>query len=548
MPDVMQALSGGMTPEEAQMFALGSVPMLLAPEARLARPFAGALEGAEELFSQGGATIHKLQKPGRWPSYVATHPTGGAYQFRSEDEAMKWLNPQMPVMKPEPPASPMEIPPWEEGIKAYHGSPHDFPAFDISKVGTGQGAQSYGHGLYFAEEEKVAEDYRRSLTNPNFSMGVGHSKYDVGGERIPTNISGHMAIDTWSDMDRLAAMLKYKAESGYEDTGVMKVIQDKLQQRIAKFREEDKVGWHPGSAGEDMRALADFYESKLKNAKPEDITEARPGRLYEVNIKANPEHFLDWDKALNKQSKHVQEVLGPRVREFVEDQRRAREGVVFAKTDKSRWKPLPEPGDISGPDLYHRYTVKPMHYQSSSDVAPAAAQSLKKAGIPGIKYLDQGSREYERKTADYDVVIKQEEEILERMLKAHPGYAKRVGAEQANLEIDRQKATIARFKSEAASIPKPTYNYVVFDDKLIDIVKKYGIAGLVAGGASNWSPDKAEAGEVIKLTGKNPYGIPGMTGRNVEEMAEQNKKNKTRATLMRSLGGGADVLPITPNE
>ena len=28
-----------------------------------------------------------------------------------------------------------------------------------------------------------------------------------------------------------------------------------------------------------------------------------------------------------------------------------------------------------------------------------------------------------------------------------------------------------------------THNYVVFDDKLIDIVKKYGLAGLIAGGA-----------------------------------------------------------------
>jgi len=27
---------------------------------------------------------------------------------------------------------------------------------------------------------------------------------------------------------------------------------------------------------------------------------------------------------------------------------------------------------------------------------------------------------------------------------------------------------------------------------------------------------------------------------------QANKKNKTRATLMRALGGGADVLPITP--
>ena len=42
-------------------------------------------------------------------------------------------------------------------IKAYHGSPYDFDKFDLSKIGTGEGAQAYGHGLYFAEEPAVAQ-------------------------------------------------------------------------------------------------------------------------------------------------------------------------------------------------------------------------------------------------------------------------------------------------------------------------------------------------------------------------------------------------------
>src|SRR6185437_4229507 len=46
------------------------------------------------------------------------------------------------------------------GIKAYHGSPHDFDAFDLSKIGTGEGAQAYGHGIYMAENPSVAESYR----------------------------------------------------------------------------------------------------------------------------------------------------------------------------------------------------------------------------------------------------------------------------------------------------------------------------------------------------------------------------------------------------
>jgi hypothetical protein len=50
-----------------------------------------------------------------------------------------------------------------ESLVAYHGSPHDFDRFDVSKIGEGEGAQSYGHGLYFAENPEVAEEYRRKF-------------------------------------------------------------------------------------------------------------------------------------------------------------------------------------------------------------------------------------------------------------------------------------------------------------------------------------------------------------------------------------------------
>ena len=46
---------------------------------------------------------------------------------------------------------------------AYHGTPHTIKGkFDISKVGTGEGAQAYGHGMYFAEAPQVAETYKRA--------------------------------------------------------------------------------------------------------------------------------------------------------------------------------------------------------------------------------------------------------------------------------------------------------------------------------------------------------------------------------------------------
>ena len=44
----------------------------------------------------------------------------------------------------------------QTGAIVWHGSPHKFDTFDRSKIGTGEGAQAYGHGLYLAEAPDVA--------------------------------------------------------------------------------------------------------------------------------------------------------------------------------------------------------------------------------------------------------------------------------------------------------------------------------------------------------------------------------------------------------
>ena len=51
------------------------------------------------------------------------------------------------------------------GIVAFHGTPHDFDRFDLGKIGTGEGAQAFGHGLYFAESKGLAERYRDTLSS-----------------------------------------------------------------------------------------------------------------------------------------------------------------------------------------------------------------------------------------------------------------------------------------------------------------------------------------------------------------------------------------------
>ena len=47
---------------------------------------------------------------------------------------------------------------------AYHGSPHNFDRFTTDAIGTGEGAQSFGWGLYFTNQEDIARWYADKLT------------------------------------------------------------------------------------------------------------------------------------------------------------------------------------------------------------------------------------------------------------------------------------------------------------------------------------------------------------------------------------------------
>lgn len=49
--------------------------------------------------------------------------------------------------------------------KAYHGSPHTFDHFDLGAIGTGEGAQGHGWGLYFAQDKQIAKAYKDTLSH-----------------------------------------------------------------------------------------------------------------------------------------------------------------------------------------------------------------------------------------------------------------------------------------------------------------------------------------------------------------------------------------------
>jgi hypothetical protein len=218
------------------------------------------------------------------------------------------------------------------GFEAYHGSPHDFDRFDISKIGTGEGAQAYGHGLYFAENEGVARSYRDQLRPDPTALDVLR------------NTPG--ALD--QEIGRLQEMVVASRSQAATET-------------------DPALKRQYGLAADRAEAEAQQYQ-RLK-----DDPNAIIGRLYKVHINAHPEKFLDWDKPLNEQSEHIKSVV----------------------------KSIDPDGDLTrtGADFYH--SMHPDSFTAglksvsitSRFNEQTTSEILNGAGIPGIKYLDQGSRD-----------------------------------------------------------------------------------------------------------------------------------------------------------
>ena len=65
---------------------------------------------------------------------------------------------------------------------AWHGSPYDFREFLLSAIGTGEGAQAHGWGLYFAQNRRTSEEYKKRLakiTQEYYAYdGKGYNEYD----------------------------------------------------------------------------------------------------------------------------------------------------------------------------------------------------------------------------------------------------------------------------------------------------------------------------------------------------------------------------------
>lgn len=327
------------------------------------------------------------------------------------------------------------------GIRAYHGSPHDFDRFSLDAIGTGEGAQAYGHGLYFADSEDVARSYRESLK--------------------------HKAIDPEFMREIRAEMGLGETPEGQEAAGLL--------YNLASNPRNENIS--PATIVRGRVPAARNVDGEAINKAFEKVSDKARGRMYEVNIKADPETFLDWDKPFTEQAPEVQQAIIGKLTGGDPEMAGLFSGGV-QPDDNMLLGMMPS---AQGASAYN--TVA-----EAVGGNKAAAEALKARGIPGIKYRDANTRVT---SPAFDVPY------LERQAtKNRAEYAKASDAEKASLDEDLQ--TIQQRLADAKAEKHISRNYVVFDDSLIEIIRKYGIAGLLGTGALAASQsNEAQAGGLL---------------------------------------------------
>jgi len=227
---------------------------------------------------------------------------------------------------------------------AYHGSPHDFDRFDMSKVGTGEGHQTFGYGLYFAENKTVADKYRVELSGGSAASDRGL----VGAELYDASNPVHIAA-------------RYLFQAGSRDEAV-------AQLKAARSKYTGIVASRIGRAIEVLESGRDLPE----------YTGTGRGRLYEVEIDVNDKNLLDYDRPIGEQDLPVAslaKLLGRSqddVRQMTGKvyQEELRKKIFAAGTEKAG-------GQMDG---------------ARKHVEKQVSEELLRVGVKGIRYLDQVSR------------------------------------------------------------------------------------------------------------------------------------------------------------
>ena len=205
-------------------------------------------------------------------------------------------------------ASEEELP---QGVKmqvdAWHGSPYQFDKFTTEKIGTGEGAQAFGWGLYFTDLKGIAENYAKQLSALNSKIFVGDKEpalipdnvlYVVSDKLIENNGDidktiqyAEERIQEWENSSRLVTKLsvvlnwveKYRKAIAFLEKNRNKI-------RVENNRNIYKVSIHRGKSPSEYtwlewdKPLDIGQKNKLAKALNGELVWANGEQLIRVNI------------------------------------------------------------------------------------------------------------------------------------------------------------------------------------------------------------------------------------------------------------------------
>ena len=263
---------------------------------------------------------------------------------------------------------------------AYHGSPYKFDKFTTDKIGTGEGAQAYGWGLYFAGSRSVAEFYHENLA----STTKPHNTID--GRRITKNL-----LESLKNDGDVFVRDFFRNSEGVHAAGIRNIAKglggviEEARDNAEHFRQREQDLNNPNIVSstytsEQMSEQAQYYERKAQ-ALEALLTRLgynkakKNGQLYKVEIPDTG--YLLWDKPLSEQPQDVQDAV------------RGLAGVLFPERQSRLHEDAGEiPAAVKNENGMYFY----WKLTTALGGDKAASLALKEAGLNGIKYLDGSSR------------------------------------------------------------------------------------------------------------------------------------------------------------
>jgi len=260
---------------------------------------------------------------------------------------------------------------------AWHGSPHDFDTFDLGAIGTGEGNQVHGWGLYFAKDRKVSDLYRRELSLIHDVDKGTLFKVDVPDTKTMIDEQQSLNVLSKETKQNLNAAINALPEQEKE-VFINEYTNSPLFNHYAK-KEIDELQSDFDRLDTEYNLLKDKYLDEYIDGELNTIAQRNINRLaekYNIDLKAlkeNPNSIKDIKNQLDTMWFNAFKESGMAGKKYRE---------VYWGKYKNDFSTLLNDGGINGRDFYTALS-------KALGGAKQASEHLNKYGIKGITYIGE---------------------------------------------------------------------------------------------------------------------------------------------------------------